>query len=361
MISSGGNEAFALLDPLASLRNPAVGRQDKDVLVAIPAYNEERFIGSVVLAARMAGKPVLVIDDGSVDRTADIAVAAGALVERHETNRGKAEALNTAFRFAREHLVTALVVLDGDGQHHADEIAIVLAPILSGEADIVIGSRFLSSSPGTVPKIRRLGQKAMTLTTNAVSGVGVTDSQSGFRAFSRHAIDTLLFASRGFSVEIEMQFGAHDHGLHVLEVPITAKYPDPPKRNVFHHGTQVLNGVLLLAERHRPLLFFGIPGIYLLIVGLAFGVKVAGIYSSTHVLATGYALITVLCTLLGLLALFTGIQLHSMRGVFLDLEKRLIALGHLQSTENQVDTPAEQIPDRQEWDVLVKGTNFKRG
>ena len=112
-----------------------------DILIAIPAFNEERFIGSVVLQTRRAGFATLVIDDGSADQTALVAEAAGARVERHPTNRGKAEALNTAFRFARTSGAAALVVLDGDGQHNVAEIHRLLAPILADQADIAIGSR----------------------------------------------------------------------------------------------------------------------------------------------------------------------------------------------------------------------------
>lgn len=297
-----------------------------DVLVAIPAYNEERFIGSVVLQARRAGLSILVIDDGSADQTADVAEAAGAHVERHPENRGKAEALNTAFRFARASGASVLVVLDGDGQHNVSEIRRLLEPILAGEADIAIGSRFLATSPGSIPRVRRLGQKAMTAVTNVCAGAAVTDSQSGFRAFSRRAIETLLFGAKGFNVEAEMQFSAPDHGLRMVEVPITAVYLDPPKRNVFSHGIQVLEGVLKLVGRHRPLLSFGVPGLIVLAAGLGLGLMVTEIYEGSHVLAVGYALVTVLCTITGLLSVFTGLLLHSVRGTFVDLERRIIDL-----------------------------------
>jgi glycosyltransferase involved in cell wall biosynthesis len=305
------------------------------VLVAIPAYNEERFIGSVVLQARRAGLSVLVIDDGSSDQTAEVAEAAGAFVERHPENRGKAEALNTAFRYARTSGAPALVVLDGDGQHNVAEIQRLLDPILSGEADIAIGSRFLAESPGSIPRVRRFGQKAMTAVTNACSGAAVTDSQSGFRAFSRKAIETLLFSAKGFNVEVEMQFWASEHGLRLVEVPITAVYLDPPKRNVLGHGLHILNGVLSLVGRRRPLLSFGVPGMIVLIVGLVFGIMVTQIYQSTHVLAVGYSLLTVLCTITGLLSIFTGLLLHSVRGTFIDLEKRIIDLASASSFGHQ--------------------------
>jgi glycosyltransferase involved in cell wall biosynthesis len=134
-------------------RSPAA-----DVLVAIPAFNEERFIGSVVLEVRLKGYAVLVVDDGSKDRTAEVAAAAGATVEQHERNLGKAEAVNTAFRSARAMGVGVLVLMDGDSQHSPAEIDILVAPVLAGQADIVIGSRYLTTSQGRIPGLRSIGQ-----------------------------------------------------------------------------------------------------------------------------------------------------------------------------------------------------------
>jgi glycosyltransferase involved in cell wall biosynthesis len=293
------------------------------VLVAVPAHNEERFIGSVVLTARLLGFQVLVIDDGSTDRTAELAKAAGAFVERHPTNRGKAEALNTAFQVARQERAEALVVLDGDGQHSVAELEPFVEVVSSGQADIVIGSRFLPQANGEVPAVRRFGQRALTLLTNISSGVAVTDSQSGFRAFSRRAIEALSFYSSGFAVEVEMQFLASQHGLTVREVPITALYADPPKRSLLGQGQQVLNGLLALTGRHRPLLFFCLPGLFFVVAGLLLGALVVSIYQDSHNLAVGYAQLTVLLTVMGLLSVFVGLLLHAIRGSFLELERRL--------------------------------------
>jgi glycosyltransferase involved in cell wall biosynthesis len=289
-----------------------------NVVVVIPAHNEERFIGSVVLKARKYATAVIVVDDGSTDATAEVARAAGAQVVRHDTNQGKGVALNTGLREADCGDCDAVVVLDGDGQHQADEIPWILAPVLDHQADIVVGSRYLEKR-GRVPRHRIWGHQVFTTLTNLLSGTHVTDSQSGFRAFSRQAVSTLIFSSNGFSVESEMQFQAREHGLRLIEAPITAQYEDKPKRPVWSHGLMVLNGVLRLVGQYRPLLFFGLPGLLFLLGGLILGAQIIDIYSRTQQLAVGYAILSVAFMSIGSVGLSTGIILHSVRGLLLDL------------------------------------------
>ncbi len=297
------------------------------IVVVIPAYNEARFIGSVVLQARCQARWVIVIDDGSTDDTASLAKAAGATVLTHEQNRGKAAAIRTGFHYVRSLIrqgkaIQVVVMMDGDGQHQARDIPTLTQPILAGEADIVVGSRFLSVR-SAIPRWRVFGQKALTLATNWSSGYPLTDSQSGFRAFSPAVLELLNFESEGFSVESEMQFLARQRNLHIVEVPITCLYQDPPKRNPVQHGLAVVNGILRLIGQHRPLFFFGGGGLILLLGGLAWGAWVVDIYRRVHTLAVGYALISVLLSILGSLGLFTGVMLHSVRGFMLEIKRYL--------------------------------------
>jgi len=293
------------------------------VMAIIPAYNEDRFIGSVVIKTLKYAYMVLVVDDGSADLTAEVARAAGAVVICHAENQGKAEALNTGLRRVRELVRdAAIVILDGDGQHDPSEIPAVVKPVLEGQADVVVGSRFLEVR-SNIPRWRILGQHVLTLVTNAGSGVRLSDSQSGFRAFSSKAVELLVFGQTGFSVESEMQFQARQHGLKVVEIPISCKYEEKPKRNPFSHGTQVLNGVLRLVSQHRPLLFFGLLGVVLLLAGLALGWHVVEVFYAGGVLPVGYALITVLLIVAGMLASFAAIILHSLRALLLELKSTL--------------------------------------
>jgi glycosyltransferase involved in cell wall biosynthesis len=291
------------------------------IVIVIPAYNEARFIGSVVLQACEFGI-VVVVDDGSSDHTALIAANAGATVLRHELNLGKSAAVNTGFDYARTLKADAFVLMDGDGQHDSSEIPALVAPLLKGEADIVVGSRFLHVK-SRIPKWRILGQHALTLATNLGSGSNLTDSQSGFRAFSPAILANLDFDTQGFSLESGMQFLAQEHKLRIAEVAIQVNYADPSKRNPINQGLQVLNGIVRLVSQHRPLFFFGGGGLILLLLGLSWGGYVVDIYIRSHVLAVGYTLISVMLSILGFTSVFTGLMLNAIVGQFRDLKKSI--------------------------------------
>jgi glycosyltransferase involved in cell wall biosynthesis len=286
---------------------------------------------------------VVVVDDGSRDDTADIARKAGAVVVRHEVNQGKATAVNTGFNHVRRLGPTAVVLLDGDGQHSADDIPVVLAPVLEGTADIVIGSRFMAVK-SEIPAYRQVGQHGLTITTNLASGVWVSDSQSGFRAFTAEALNLLAFRQGGFSLESEMQFLARDHKFRVVEVPIRAIYAERAKRNPFGHGMQVINGIMRLVGQTRPLLFFGAGGMLPFLGGTMLGLYVVDIYARTSELAIGYGLLTVMLCVIGIVLLFAGIMLHSMRGLILDLQRGVM------DRLNVVTSPVElgEPPDSQD-------------
>jgi glycosyltransferase involved in cell wall biosynthesis len=297
------------------------------VIVLIPAYNEARFIGSVVLQARRQAASVIVVDDGSSDDTATVASEAGAVVFHHGKNQGKAAAIRTGFRYIKslpsEQIdFKAVVMMDADGQHQAAQIPSLIAPILAGEADIVVGSRFMGIK-SRIPKWRIFGQHALTVATNLGSGYTLTDSQSGFRAFSLQSINQLDFESEGFSVESEMQFLAREKGLRIIEAPISANYDEKPKRNPFTHGLNVINGILKLIGQSRPLFFFGGGGFIVLLVGLGWGAYVVDIYRRTETLAVGYTLISVLLSIVGSLGLFTGVMLHSIHGLLTEIKKQI--------------------------------------
>ncbi|NJN66296.1 MAG: glycosyltransferase [Chloroflexaceae bacterium] len=310
------------------------------IVVVIPAYNEERFIGSTVIQAMKFAYRVIVVDDGSKDATVEVAKLAGALVVRHEKNQGKGVALTTGFKKARLFAPDVVVTLDADGQHLPTEMMRVAAPIIENTADIVIGSRYIEQN-SEVPVHRVLGHRVFNLLTNQSSGMSTTDSQSGFRAFSGAMLESLSFQSRSFSVECEMQFIAQDKGLRVAEVPITILYNDKPKRPVVQHGFIVLDGLLRLIGQYRPLLFFGGPGLAVVAMGLLLAAWVSYIYATAQELAVGYALIVVMLVIVGSLLSFTGVLLHSMRGLILGLKGQEEAAN---ATERETSRPGGTRP-----------------
>jgi glycosyltransferase involved in cell wall biosynthesis len=295
-------------------------RPSGPIVALIPAYNEERFIGSLVLTVQPYVDRVVVVDDGSRDHTVEIAQRAGVTVVRHHVNQGKAAAVNTGFNYIRQLNPSAVVMLDGDGQHRVEDIPVVLEPIVKGQADLVIGSRFLEIK-SDIPAYRQVGQHGLTMVTNLASGLSVGDSQSGFRAFSAEALKYISFSQGGFSIESEMQFLAREHKLRVVEVPIHVTYDEPAKRNPFGHGMQVINGIMQLVGQTRPLLFFSAAGLVLFVGGMGLGVYMIDIYRRSHDLAIGYGLMTVLLCVVGMLLFFAGVILHSTRGMLLELRR----------------------------------------
>jgi glycosyltransferase involved in cell wall biosynthesis len=214
------------------------------ILAVIPVYNEAKHIQAVIKETQEYVDQVIIIDDGSEDGTDVIAKAVGATVFKHKYNQGKGAAINYAFRIAREIQPKAMVLLDGDGQHNPKEIPFLLDPVLNGQFDMIVGSRFLRNN--SIPKYRMFGQSILTLITNVGSGIKITDTQSGFRTFSLNAINKMTFYENGFAIESEMQFKARQYNLKVSEVPIVTNYDERVKRSPVVHGFGVLLRVLNL-------------------------------------------------------------------------------------------------------------------
>lgn len=287
-----------------------VGAGYASIVAVIPAYNEERFIASVVITTLAYTERVIVVDDGSTDRTAELARLAGADVIQLPRNGGKGQALNRGFMRARELGADVVVMLDGDAQHEPSEIPIVVRSILDGEADVVVGSRFLDTK-SAIPGWRQVGQRTLNGLTNSGSGIQLSDSQSGFRAFSPRALDSMRFRSSGLAVESEMQFAFEQSGLRVVEAPISVSYRDGNKRNPVVHGLEVIDALLGMVARRRPLMFFSTPGVVLMAVGMLVGLSVVQVVGNEHVVPLGTALVSALLIIVGLLLALTGVILNT--------------------------------------------------
>ena len=223
------------------------------VVAAIPCFNEQQFIGDVVSKARNHVDLVIVIDDGSSDDTAKVAQAAGAEVIRHEARQGAGAATKSGFEAAKKNNADVLVTLDGDGQHDPNDIPRLLNPILDGEADLVIGSRFLiPSSPDirfktNAPRYRKFGINIITWLYNLGSSTKVSDSQSCFRAHSQRIIDAINITEDGFGFSVQVLIQARRKGFAIKEVPISCLYhPQGSSLNPVSHGLGVALTVIKL-------------------------------------------------------------------------------------------------------------------
>lgn len=205
-------------------------RKDHSLLVAIPAYNEEKTIGQVIskIPKRLPlikKIEVLVIDDGSVDKTSQVARRKGVKIVRHLINRGLGASLKTAFVVAGELGVDILVTLDADGQHNPGDIKKLIKPILEGNHDVVVGSRLLADNK-LMPYPRRLINRLANLLTFIISGLWSSDSQSGFRAFSRGAISKIDLITQRMEVSSEIFREIKKYNLSYTEVPIRPIYTE---------------------------------------------------------------------------------------------------------------------------------------
>jgi len=285
------------------------------IIIGIPAYNEEKNIASLLIKLKKISENIIVCNDGSNDLTGKIAKELGATVIEHERNLGYGSAIKSIFLKAREINADVLVTFDADGQHRIEDINAILEPIKNNAADIVIGSRFLNNNQ-EIPKYREIGIKAITKLTNVTGGTKITDSQSGFRAYSKKILEEIEPKESGMGISTEILIKTQKAGFIITEVPITILYEgDTSTHNPISHGSLVIFSTLKYVAIERPLIFYGIPGIIFLLVGLAFGVWTIQIYSEQGQVITNIALVGVSGVILGTILMLTATILYSIVSV----------------------------------------------
>jgi glycosyltransferase involved in cell wall biosynthesis len=210
------------------------------VIVLIPAFNEEKTLALVLRSIRQEHPEaeLVVVDDGSLDGTAALAAAEGAVVLRHPFNLGYGAALQTGYKYALARGADELVQMDGDGQHEAQEIATILAPLRAGEADLVIGSRFLEEKGYAMGHTRDLGRRVFGLL-GRISGVQISDPTSGFQALNRRTLElyTESFFPHDYP-DVDVLVMAARRGVRILEVPVRMR--ESPRASTLHGGTRVI-------------------------------------------------------------------------------------------------------------------------
>lgn len=293
----------------------------QNLTVILPAYNEEVSIGSIVLLTKLYADSVIVVDDGSSDRTAEIARKAGAEVIIHEINQGKGGALKTGFTAAANLGADIIVTMDSDGQHNPADIPKLVDPIIKGEADIANGSRYLNGHSTDTPIYRRLGQTILDRFTSLNSGLKITDSQSGFRAFSVSTVGVFRFNARGMAIESEMLADAGKAGLRTKEVEIGVRYDvDGSTLSPIKHGFEVFAKILKDIEFKKPLFCFTVPGALLVLIGLCMGAYFLHVFNSGGNLYFGPTILMVLLTVVGSFLALIGVLLHSMGTIIRDIK-----------------------------------------
>jgi glycosyltransferase involved in cell wall biosynthesis len=285
------------------------------IIIGIPAFNEEKNIGAIVAKLKKKYDQVIVCDDGSSDMTQIIASSLGAIVVKHPKNLGYGATIKTIFNEAKKIDGDILVTFDADGQHQISEIDSVLKPLSENKADIVIGSRFLGSTKD-LPKYRKIGIKAITSLTNTVTGSNLSDTQSGFRAYSKKVLNEIFPTESGMGISTEILIKSLKKQMTILEVPITISYDNNShSQTPISHGASVMMSTIKHVAIERPLLYYGVTGLCFLIVGLIFGAWTIQIYSEQKQVITNIALVGIGGVILGTILLITGTILYSIVNV----------------------------------------------
>jgi len=281
-------------------------------LVCIPAFNEEKSIADIVKKSLQYCNKVIVCDDGSTDNTAKIARESGAQVITHKKNEGYGSAIITLFDAARKENVDIMITIDGDGQHDPNQIPILINTMKENNVDVVIGSRFLEKNSNT-PGYRKRGIKIITSAANFGSDFKVTDSQSGFRAYSKKAIESIHPTETGMAVSTEILLKISNKGLSLAEIPILVSYNgDTSTQHPVPHGIVVLMNTLKFISVKHPIAFYGFPGIALVIIGSILGYQFLDAYLHRQVVFLGTFMAAIIIFLVGTILSVTSVILFSM-------------------------------------------------
>jgi glycosyltransferase involved in cell wall biosynthesis len=282
-------------------------------LVCIPAFNEEKPIVDVIKKSLKYVDQVIVCDDGSLDLTAEHAKIAGAIVIKHEKNMGKGDAMKSLFKYAKDVGADAMVTIDGDGQFLAEQIPSLLQPILDNSSDVVIGNRF--SNDKEMPSYRKIGNKMLDRITKLAADLPFSDTQSGFRSYSKKAIQSIDFSTSGFGVDSEILINAVDKGLKITETDVTVLYNTGLKtstKDPISHSMSVIGSLLESIAIHHPLKYLGIPGMILLLIGLGFATYSISNFNETGNFSLPSILTAMSSLIIGLILLLMSVVLYSI-------------------------------------------------
>ncbi len=292
------------------------------VVVTIPAYNEEKTLGKVIedikkiMDENKYNYKILVVNDGSRDKTAEIAKKAGAIVFSHPFNMGLAETFRTEMKKCLELKADIIVHTDADGQYLASDIPRLIDPVVKGEADLVLGSRFKGKIE-SMPLIKRLGNKAFSHVISKITKLKISDGQTGFRAFTKKVAEAIPVISTHTYTQETIIRTAH-HKFRIKEVPVYFAKRDGKSRlisNPFEYAIKAWINIFRIYRDHEPLRFFGLFGGAFILLGLILGASLTYIFLRTG--KVGHIPLTILSMLL----IIVGLQIV-LFGFLADMNKR---------------------------------------
>ena len=282
-------------------------------IVCIPAYNEEKTIDDIVKRSLNFVDKVIVCDDGSQDFTSKRAEQSGAVIIKHEKNKGKGAAFKSLFNYAKKINADIMVTIDGDGQFLPEEINKLINPIIEKNVDVVIGNRYDSNKE--MPAYRQAGNKMLDKITHLASNLPFNDTQSGFRSYSKKAIESINFFTDGFGVDSEIIVDASNKGLKISEEKITVLYNTQGKtstKDPITHSAGVVTSIIELIAINHPLRFLGIPGFILLIIGIIFSIIVISIFNDDRFFSIPSTLVALGSLVIGIMLLLMSVILYSI-------------------------------------------------
>lgn len=295
------------------------------IAILIPCYNEELTVGQVVRDFRkqLPDADIYVFDNNSSDRTVEIARDAGARIA-FEPRQGKGYVVQAMFR---EVDADIYVMVDGDDTYPPAEVHKLIEPVATGEADMAVGSRLTSRSESEIRALNRLGNRFFLHTINFIFKVKLSDILSGYRVFSRKFVKNIPIFGGGFETEAELTIKALAHGYRIVELPVDLKArPEGSfsKIRAMQDGLLILNSILTLFRDYKPLTFFGLIGVFLILIGLFPGTVVIVEFIKTGLVPRlPSAVLAVGLVLSGLLAIVVGIVLHTIARRFQELDHQL--------------------------------------
>ena len=286
------------------------------VTIGIPAFNEEKNIAKIIVKLKKIYDEIIVCNDGSADLTGEIAENLGVIVINHKQNLGYGAGINSIIKKSKEIDTDILVTFDADGQHKVEDVIKVIEPIKNGDADLVIGSRFLSKTKEKIPEYRKIGINIITKVTNAGLKKKITDSQSGFRAYSKDLISKLDISDMGMGISTEILIKTNSLGFRIAEIPITILYEGKTStQNPISHGTSVLFSTIKYTSIEHPLKFYGIPSLIFFVIGLSFTFLSIDYYMEVGRINPNITIVAAGTTAIAVILLVASVLLYSLANI----------------------------------------------